>query len=144
MQKKVYSQKARSRSHLNKIFHACYFYNMCIIIFWQITSPDPVQVLPFEYFDMPYLCMAVCFSLLMCVISAQQECWKAAVLFWCFHWKDSNINSKEKCQALTGVLFISFLWVGAWRWQILCKYYKNHLQGYNSNSMQWCCDCNMT
>ena len=81
-------------------------YNTGIVSRWRIISPDPLQVLPFVYSHVLYLCMAVRFSLLMCVISTQQECWKAAVLFRCFHWKDSNINSKENAKALTGSLFI--------------------------------------
>ena len=84
----------------------CCLYNTGIVSRWRIISPDPLQVLPFVYSHVLYLCMAVRFSLLMCVISAQQECWKAAVLFRCFHWKGSNINSTENAKALTGSIFI--------------------------------------
>lgn len=71
MQQKFRTKKLDLGVTNSIFFYACCLHSICIIISWQLISPDPVQVLPFVYSDMPYLCMAVCFSLFMCVISAQ-------------------------------------------------------------------------
>lgn len=85
---------------------------MGIILCWQTISS--MQVLPFVYSHLPFFCTR--FSLYVCVGSAQQECWKAAVLFWCFQWKSLRRQHQgEMPKHWQRFYFFLFLRVGAWR-----------------------------